>query len=206
MFAPVMSMLAAGIVVCDTAALMGDGADSQTGSRMPLGAVVLLPKDYDKDPARRFAQDHVDHEAFALFLERQHGPGAAAPPPVALDAASADVSPAERPRLLRIHEVAAATGLTPRSIRYYEELGRALAPSPHFVSAVLSAGALVRGGHCRSLDEAFERFLKKNRPAWVPKAKMSALEAIELIHHAGGLAVMAHPGLNRTDDRSSVSR
>ena len=61
------------------------------------------------------------------------------------------------------------------------------------------ARALVRGGHCRSLDEAFERFLKKNRPAWVPKAKMSALEAIELIHQAGGLAVMAHPGLNRSD-------
>ena len=57
----------------------------------------------------------------------------------------------------------------------------------------------MRGGHCRSLDEAFERFLKKNRPAWVPKAKMSAQEAIDLIHQAGGLAVMAHPGLNRSD-------
>jgi predicted metal-dependent phosphoesterase TrpH len=29
---------------------------------------------------------------------------------------------------------------------------------------------------------------------------MSALEAVELIHNSGGLAVMAHPGLNRTDD------
>ena len=29
---------------------------------------------------------------------------------------------------------------------------------------------------------------------------MSALEGIELIHQAGGLAVMAHPGLNRTDE------
>ena len=62
------------------------------------------------------------------------------------------------------------------------------------------ARALVKAGLVGSLDEAFERFLKKNRPAWVPKAKMSALEAIELIHRAGGLAVMAHPGLNRTDD------
>ena len=62
------------------------------------------------------------------------------------------------------------------------------------------ARALVKAGLVGSLDEAFERFLKKNRPAWVPKAKMSALEAIELIHQAGGLAVMAHPGLNRTDD------
>lgn len=61
------------------------------------------------------------------------------------------------------------------------------------------ARALVKAGLCSNLDEAFERFLKKNRPAWVPKMKMSALVAIELIHQAGGLAVMAHPGLNRTD-------
>jgi 3',5'-nucleoside bisphosphate phosphatase len=61
------------------------------------------------------------------------------------------------------------------------------------------ARALVQAGHCANHDEAFERYLKKDRPAWVPKAKMSALEAIELIHQAGGLAVMAHPALNRAD-------
>ena len=62
------------------------------------------------------------------------------------------------------------------------------------------ARAMVKAGLARNLDEAFERYLKKNRPAWVPKAKMSALEGVELIHQAGGLAVMAHPGLNRTDE------
>ena len=62
------------------------------------------------------------------------------------------------------------------------------------------ARALVQAGLCSSLDEAFERFLKKNRPAWVPKFKISAGYAIELIHHAGGVAVMAHPGLNRCDE------
>jgi len=62
------------------------------------------------------------------------------------------------------------------------------------------ARAMVKARLCGTLDEAFERFLKKGRPAWVPKARMSALEAIELIHQAGGLAVMAHPGLNRTDE------
>ena len=62
------------------------------------------------------------------------------------------------------------------------------------------ARALVKAGLVGNLDEAFERFLKKNRPAWVPKAKMSALVAIELVHQAGGLAVMAHPGLNRSDE------
>ncbi len=62
------------------------------------------------------------------------------------------------------------------------------------------ARALVQGGFCSSSDEAFERFLKKNRPAWVGKFKISAAEAIELIHQAGGVAVLAHPGLNRCDE------
>ena len=62
------------------------------------------------------------------------------------------------------------------------------------------ARALVQAGLVESLDEAFERFLKMNRPAWVPKMKMSALDAIALIHQAGGLAVMAHPALNRCDE------
>ena len=62
------------------------------------------------------------------------------------------------------------------------------------------ARALIKAGLVANLDEAFDRFLKKNRPAWVPKTKISALAGIELIHQAGGLAVMAHPGLNRTDE------
>ena len=62
------------------------------------------------------------------------------------------------------------------------------------------ARALVKAELCESLDEAFELFLKKHRPAWVPKMKISAIEAIELIHDAGGLAVLAHPGLNRCDE------
>jgi predicted metal-dependent phosphoesterase TrpH len=62
------------------------------------------------------------------------------------------------------------------------------------------ARALVQEGLCPSMEEAFERYLKKGRRAWVPKCKISALDAIALIHQAGGLAVMAHPGLNRCDE------
>ena len=62
------------------------------------------------------------------------------------------------------------------------------------------ARALIQRKVCANLDEAFERFLKKNRPGWVPKEKISASEALELIHEAGGLAVVAHPGLARTEE------
>lgn len=60
--------------------------------------------------------------------------------------------------------------------------------------------ALVHSGHCLNLDEAFDLFLKKHRPAWVPKWRVSAPVSIQLIHDAGGLAVMAHPGLNHYDE------
>jgi 3',5'-nucleoside bisphosphate phosphatase len=62
------------------------------------------------------------------------------------------------------------------------------------------ARALVQAGVCESPDEAFDRFLKANRPAWVPKCKMSAREAIQLIQQAGGVPVVAHPGLNSVDE------
>ena len=62
------------------------------------------------------------------------------------------------------------------------------------------ARALIQEGFCTTMDEAFERFLKKHRRAWVPKRRMSAADAIALVHEANGLAVLAHPGLNRTDD------
>ncbi|MBX3732741.1 MAG: PHP domain-containing protein [Verrucomicrobiae bacterium] len=61
------------------------------------------------------------------------------------------------------------------------------------------ARALVQGGFCVDYDTAFERFLKKGRPGWVPKAARSVEETIHLIHGAGGVAVLAHPGLYRAD-------
>jgi predicted metal-dependent phosphoesterase TrpH len=62
------------------------------------------------------------------------------------------------------------------------------------------ARALIQAKLCGSLDEAFERFLKKGKPAWVPKCKISATQAIDMIHTAGGLAVLAHPGLARSNE------
>ncbi len=61
------------------------------------------------------------------------------------------------------------------------------------------ARALVEGGFCGDYDQAFERFLKKGRPGWVPKARMDIPTTVGLIHAAGGVAVLAHPGLYHDD-------
>lgn len=61
------------------------------------------------------------------------------------------------------------------------------------------ARALVEQGYARDYDHAFDRFLKKGRAGFVPKARMSATEAVGVIRDAGGVAVLAHPGLYRND-------
>lgn len=61
------------------------------------------------------------------------------------------------------------------------------------------ARALVQQGFARDHDHAFDRFLKRGRPGFVPKSRMSAEEAVGLIREAGGVAVLAHPGLYRND-------
>jgi 3',5'-nucleoside bisphosphate phosphatase len=100
-------------------------------------------------------------------------------------------------RQQRIHEMVARLNAlnVPLKVEDVIALANCCSPGrPHV------ARALVKAGFVGSLDEAFERFLKRHRPAFVPKAKISSQVAIELIHQANGLAVMAHPGLNRTDE------
>lgn len=63
------------------------------------------------------------------------------------------------------------------------------------------AMALVNRGVVSSVEEAFERFLKRGKPAFVERYRMTVAEAIGHIKRAGGVAVLAHPGLNRVDDR-----
>jgi predicted metal-dependent phosphoesterase TrpH len=58
---------------------------------------------------------------------------------------------------------------------------------PHF------AYTLVQKGYAQSIQEAFDRYLRKGGPAYVEKFKFSPAEAISVIHKAGGVAVLAHP-------------
>ena len=61
------------------------------------------------------------------------------------------------------------------------------------------AAALVERGYVQSWDEAFDRYLEKGRPAFVPRRGASAADVIRVIHDAGGVASLAHPGLSRID-------
>ncbi len=57
------------------------------------------------------------------------------------------------------------------------------------------ARLLVERGHAASIDDAFDRYLGKGRPAFADKYRISCEEAIRMIRTAGGITVLAHPGL-----------
>lgn len=58
---------------------------------------------------------------------------------------------------------------------------------PHF------AAALVAHGVVGSVQEAFDTWLSRGRPAYVPKSRLTPAEAARLARGAGGVAVLAHP-------------
>ncbi len=53
--------------------------------------------------------------------------------------------------------------------------------------------ALVDAGHCATVNEAFDRFLSRNGPAYVERERLEPEEVVELIRSVGGLATLAHP-------------
>ena len=62
------------------------------------------------------------------------------------------------------------------------------------------ATALAAAGHVRTRDEAFDRFLEFGGPAFIPRQGTAPAQVVAIIHAAGGVASLAHPGVTRRDD------
>lgn len=60
---------------------------------------------------------------------------------------------------------------------------------PHFAQALIARKVVGNRG------EAFNRFLAVGKPAYVDKFRFSPAEAIALVKAAGGVPILAHPGL-----------
>jgi len=62
------------------------------------------------------------------------------------------------------------------------------------------ADALVEEGFVFSANQAFNKYLGYAKPAYQPKFALTPAEAMSVIHAAGGLACLAHPGLYGADE------
>ncbi|MDQ7784562.1 MAG: PHP domain-containing protein [Desulfomonilaceae bacterium] len=68
------------------------------------------------------------------------------------------------------------------------------------------ANVLLQKGRVSTLQEAFDRYLKKGAPAYVRKVKLLPSEAVRVIIGAGGVAVVAHPYSLDSDDPAEFER
>jgi predicted metal-dependent phosphoesterase TrpH len=64
---------------------------------------------------------------------------------------------------------------------------------PHVAQALVEAAAV------RTIDEAFQRYIGYEGPAYFPKMQMTPKAAMDFIHRHDGVAVVAHPGTYHND-------
>jgi 3',5'-nucleoside bisphosphate phosphatase len=63
------------------------------------------------------------------------------------------------------------------------------------------ADALVRAGHARDRNDAFDRLIGRDAPAYVPREGVPVATVVRMISDAGGIASLAHPVLAGIDSQ-----
>ena len=66
------------------------------------------------------------------------------------------------------------------------------------------AREMIAAGYVADTREAFDRWLATDRPAFVPRQGPPPGEVIDIVHTAGGLVSLAHPGQTDVDSRISA--
>ncbi len=90
-------------------------------------------------------------------------------------------------RARRMVEKLAEMGLPVEWSRVQEIAGEGAVGRPHV------ALAMVEKGYIRQPSEAFDRYIGRNGPAYVERAKLTPQEAVGLVVRWGGAPVLAHP-------------
>jgi predicted metal-dependent phosphoesterase TrpH len=68
------------------------------------------------------------------------------------------------------------------------------------------ARAMVDAGHVADTREAFDRWLGRGQPGFVAREGAASEQVIAVIHEAGGIASIAHPGRSIADARIAALR
>ncbi len=76
--------------------------------------------------------------------------------------------------------------------------------NPLLVSRTHFARFLVDAGHVRDTKEAFRSYLTPGNPGYVEHEWASVATAVQWIHEAGGVAVLAHPGRYKVGDHAGL--
>lgn len=87
-----------------------------------------------------------------------------------------------------------ADGLAKVGIRDAYDGALKFVGNPELISRTHFARFLVESGTCSSTSEVFRKYLTEGKPGYVPHGWATLKDAVTWITHAGGVAVIAHPG------------
>lgn len=100
-----------------------------------------------------------------------------------------------RSRIERMVSRLQAAGMAIDMAGVDEQIGGDGAPGRPHVARVL-----VARGYAKDFRDCFRRLFSEGGPGYVPYEKIAPEAAVRLIEGAGGLPVIAHPGLDRVED------
>lgn len=104
-------------------------------------------------------------------------------------------------RLARAHAIGDRLAALGMPIDLGPIIARAAGDSRRSIGRPLIARAMVDAGYVADTLEAFDRWLGTGCPAFVPRSGASPEVVIGIIHNAGGVASLAHPGKPRREPR-----
>ena len=109
-------------------------------------------------------------------------------------------------RITRIEAMAARLGELGLPVDVQPVLEDARTHHGRSVGRPTLARAMVDAGHVTTMREAFDLWLGQDRPAFVERAGPSPEIVINVLHDAGGVVSLAHPGRTKIDARIAPLR
>lgn len=104
-------------------------------------------------------------------------------------------------RIARIEEIASRLDALGLPVDMTRVLAEARKQTGRSIGRPLVARAMIAAGHVGDLAEAFDRWLTPGKPAFIPRDGATPEDVIAVVHAAGGIASLAHPGRTRIDAR-----
>ncbi len=98
-----------------------------------------------------------------------------------------ELAAARRDRIVQMVDRLNAAGYPVPLERVWELAGDGSVGRPHVARALIELGVV------DTIGDAFDRFLARGRPAWVPRAPFPPDEAVALLCANGAVPVLAHP-------------
>ena len=102
----------------------------------------------------------------------------------------------------RVHDICAKLA----TLNVHIDADAVLASAGGNVGRPHVAQMLLKHKYVSNFNEAFQKYLGRHSPGYVDVQRISAEYAIDLIHDAGGIAVIAHPGVEKLDGRLNAFR